>query len=45
MIYVYYAPILTMMHLCIIQCTYWTPLHWQVRLIRLLFILELKLRF
>src|SRR6218665_1066803 len=25
-LYVYFSPTLTMMHLCITQCTYWTPL-------------------
>ena len=25
-LYVYFPPTLTMMHLCITQCTYWTPL-------------------
>src|SRR6218665_1188583 len=27
-LYVYFPPTLTMMHLCTTQCTYWTPLQW-----------------
>src|SRR6218665_2625577 len=33
-LYVYFPPTLTMMHLCITQCTYWTPLIIEVRTCR-----------